>query len=833
MKTSMHLKKLRPSLMVAILGLLLGQLSAAPVISQVQFPSQVGKYSKFEVTFQIGSSVAQNVQWPYDVSPPAGVPAGTGISVDVLFSPDNWTTTYAQPAFYYQQFLDETRDGKPWFYPTGGFSWNGRFSPNKAGTWQFKIRAQDAGGSSESGPQTFAVTESPHPGFVRVSSRDSRYFEHDDGSHFVGLGYQASNLTETGFRTMQQNGIQLVRMWWTADSIFGSQWNPYVESRNSYLGYLPRTGLFAFTDNLTGQTSIKMRIDYEPAGNTDWFDGCRTLGVWGTPVEVKPNTDYRIKVTYRGFNITGPRNAAYPKYGFVVKTGGQVNTSFEAGSGTVLTNHGLDTPTSWGTLDGSWNSGGYNFLPYFFFVMENVTSGEVYVDTISMREDLGGGNYGPEIVHKPSMEHQNYFQQHSSYLIDKVVMWAEQYGVYLKPVILEKAEKIMRKIGFDGSFAGDNDAFFYGDYRNVTKVRWLQQAWWRYLQARWGYSPNIHSWELCNEGDPVSDRHFTMTDEMGKFFHSRVFGVPVGNGDGAKAAYSHPNAHMVTTSFWHSLPSDLFWANTRFPNVDYADVHAYISTGWQHNPAHETDAALYHLDYSADCRSNLDYFSAQRSLKTKPVIRGEAGIDRVTAQIENPDLARDVQGTWLHNYLWAGLDPGALHELYWWPNNRENQPGPDGQRGLHEIYRTCFDFLRTLPVNNGHYQDLQAGSSSQALRVVGQKDLVNGNAHLWIQNKQHTWRNVIDNVSISPASGTITLDGFSANSDYKVEWWNTYQLIVPGVSFRTDVVKASSTGMLTIPVAPLVTDVAAKVVKANGSTPPTAPTGLSVTDIKP
>jgi len=819
-----------------ILGFALGPLYAAPAISQVQFPGQVAKYSKFEVTFQIGSTVAQNLQWPYDPAAPAGIPAGGGISVDVLFTPDNWQTVYQQPAFYYQQFLDETRDAKPWFYPTGGFSWKGRFAPNKPGSWQFKIRAQDASGSSESQAQSFSVFDSSNPGFLRVSARDPRYFEFDNGTYFAGLGYQASNLTENGFRTMQQNGIQLIRMWWTADSIFGSQWNPFYESRNTYLGYVPRTGLIAFTDDLTGKTSIKMRIDYEPAGNTDWFDGCRAVSLWDTPTEVKPNTNYRIKVTYRGFNITGPRNTAYPQYGFVVKTGGQVNMSFEGGSGTALSNYGLNTPSNWGSLDGSWNSGTSNFLPPFFFAMENVTSGEVYVDTISMREDLGGGNYGPEIMHKPSMEHLNYFQQHSSYLIDKVMQWAEQYGVYIKPVILEKGEKISRKIGFDGNFAPDNDNFFYGDYRNVTKLRWLQQTWWRYLQARWGYSSHIHSWELCNEGDPVSDRHHAMTDEMGKFMHARVFGIPVASGDGVKAPYTHPNAHMVTTSFWHSLPSDQFWANTRYPNVDYADVHAYISTGWLKNTTYESDSALYHSDYSADCRQNLDYYSGQRSLKTKPIVRGEAGIDSVTAQIEQADLAKDSQGIWLHNYLWAGLDPGALHELYWWSNNRENQPGPDGQQGLHDVYRAPSEFLRSLPLNNGHYQDVQATSSNQVLRVVGQKDVLNGNAHLWIANSQHTWRNVVNNVSMTPASGTITVSGLAPNADYRVEWWDTYQLTVPLVAFKVDSTKASSTGSISIPVTSLATDVAIKISKSGSPSTgpgPATPSGLRVVGVTP
>ncbi|MFB3903315.1 MAG: hypothetical protein ACE15E_07670 [Acidobacteriota bacterium] len=809
----------------------LGGLEAAPSISQIQFPAQVSKFAKFEVTFQIGSTTAQNLQWPYDPAPPPGVPAGTGISVDILVTPDNWATVHAQPAFYYQEFLNETRDGKPWSYPTGNFSWKARFSPPTAGAWQFKLRARDAGGTSESPAQSFTVLDSSHPGFVRVSSRDPRYFEHDDGTFFPGLGYNLQpRLTEAEIQSFAANGIQLLRVWWSSLSIFGSQWNPYYELRNQYLGYVPRTGLVPFTDDTTGETSIKMRIDYEAGGNTGWFDGCRVIGTWGPPQEVKPNTTYRISVKYRGFNIAGPRNAVSPAYGFVVKTGvatpGQV---FEPGVGNVLTNYGLNTPSGWGTLDGSWSSGTRSFLPSFYFVMENVTQGEVYVDSVSLREHLGGGQLGPEILHKPSMEHHLYFQQHDSFWLDQIMSWAEQYGVYLKAVILEKDEKITKKIGFDGSFTNDSIANFYGNYRQVTKVRWLQQAWWRYLQARWGYSPNLHSWELCNEGDPAYGSHFALTDELGKFMHGRVFGVAVADGDGIRCQYRHPNAHLVTTSFWHSLPSNTFWANAKYPNVDYVDVHAYISTGWLNNPAHETDAALYHLDYSAECRKNVDYYSDQAGWPTKPIVRGEAGIDFVNTQAENPDLARDTQGIWLHNYLWSCLDPGALYEQYWWKNNLRSQPGPDGQPGLYEVYKSFFDFVRNLPVNNGRYADAAAAASDPGLRVVGQKNVTDSAAHLWIQNRQHTWRNVVDNVSIAPVSGTVTVSGFTPLAAYALQWWNTYQ----GGWSSNETVTASTTGTITIAVPPLVTDLALKLTRTAMPSAPAAPTGLKLQSIQP
>jgi hypothetical protein len=96
-----------------------------------------------------------------------------------------------------------------------------------------------------------------------------------------------------------------------------------------------------------------------------------------------------------------------------------------------------------------------------------------------------------------------------------------------------------------------------------TKVRWLEQAWWRYLIARWGYSPAVHSFEYINEGDPYNTSHYEAANAMAVYFDQ-----------------NDPARHMVTTSFWHSFPNKEFWSNPAFSAIDYADIHAYISTGW-------------------------------------------------------------------------------------------------------------------------------------------------------------------------------------------------------------------------------------------------------------
>jgi len=84
-------------------------------------------------------------------------------------------------------------------------------------------------------------------------------------------------------------------------------------------------------------------------------------------------------------------------------------------------------------------------LPRMFLVLENVTRGAVYVQEVSIREDLGNGRYGPEIMTSPPQS-TTIHPQKEAYALDKVVQLAERSGVYLKLVVMEKADDIYLKM---------------------------------------------------------------------------------------------------------------------------------------------------------------------------------------------------------------------------------------------------------------------------------------------------------------------------------------------------------------------------------------------------
>jgi hypothetical protein len=659
--------------------------------------SQIPRYDKFEITFQVNQVTATNLQFPYLSAAEANQYlsqfVNQGISVQASFLPPgqtNWALAYNQPAFYYQDFQTSTTNAT-YQYPLDSYSWKVRFAPNQVGEWRYKVSAIDAGGQTDSAEFTFSVTTSDNKGFIRVSPSDPRYFEYEDGTYFPGLGFNAgfARLESTAYmQQLKDNNINLLRAWMTPLSIYGNSWTSWQMMPVKYGGYLPLAPVNTYQEN----TSEPRQFMYFVAEGSNWFEECAFLGHSQPSPSLKPNTNYYIKARYKGNNITGPRLAGVNQYGFVVKVGGWQATCRDpynpatdpAFAQTVpITNYGVDS--SWNTIQGVWNSGNASRLPYLYMALENASSGAVYIESIEMKEMTGGTVANPtltgaNILDKPYPNELTYYAQRPSFKIDQIIENLKHYNIYLKTVILEKEDPLsIRLDAYGNPSTSDHADNFYGAPANCTSCRtqtaqrWLQESWFRYIQARWGYSTQIHSFELVNEGNPVHNGHFALTDEMGKFFRCRAFGISVPYTDSTACTYTHPNAHLTSTSTWHSFPVNPFWVNAKYPNVSYADYHAYVSTGWLRNSVYESDSALYHYDYSTNTLGALNTAAATAGTVTKPIIRGEAGLDPLTVQDQNAlGVNRDTQGIWHHNYLWAQLNAGATIESYWWVNEHIN-----------------------------------------------------------------------------------------------------------------------------------------------------------------
>jgi hypothetical protein len=401
------------------------------------------------------------------------------------------------------------------------------------------------------------------------------------------------------------------------------------------------------------------------------------------------------------------------------------------------------------------------------------------------------------------------FDQAASWRWDTILDRAAERDVFLKLVLLEKQDGIFGYIQPDGAIASEpSDDNFYGvnpgNWNTPTKVRRLHEYFWRYLSARWGYSTAVHSWELLNEGDPFSGYHYNQANALGRLIRA-----------------TDPNRHLVTTSFWHSFPADEFWANAAYPNVDYADFHAYIDTTWLNAPGDiidpvvrqqcgssnscyhnrmKDDSALYHLEHS---------LNAARRDPGKPVVRGEAGLTLPgTTQEPDPDLIRDRNGVWLHKYLFSQVNAGGLTDLYWFNDEIV-------ANNLYPVFKRFRDFMAGIPFSSGRFVDAGPTVSNSNLRAYGQKDTADNRAYLWIDNRTHTWKRVVNGQPPTPASGAVVVGGFTPNVTLPVQWWNTCSGQPPagctaGVS-STQNIAADGAGRITLTINNLTTDLAVKI----------------------
>lgn len=525
----------------------------------------VARYEKFEVEFDI-STVATHFNLPYDGAPPPGIQPGAGVTVDGLFSTDNWKTTVVQPAFYYQPYRYTQVKKLDHFTPDGAPRWMVRFAPRAEGDWQMRLRVRDAAGEAifpKTGALPFRVEaaggrfdglrNNPYTrhGFLRVSKNDPRYFEFEDGTPFLGVGYNAGSEgvvpVQQRYRNWQLNGIQFARVWMSGAGINASQWTPWAFPSQPFNFGLPATLLDSANHFDDSQFSFRLTPNY-PCLFTDFWQG-------GIPVE--PNTTYSLTVRAKLTDVT-PKDGA-PDAGFAIALGGWTGPKCSGLQADPLLPRRVGT-TDWFTDTVSLTTGkDGHYLNYLYLALQNVESGRANVDSVRLfrSDDPAQVN----LLRHPQADSHLYYDSMNAAEWDLLIEQAAEHGVFLKIVSDEKNEWIRNSIQKDGTIGKFSNNNFYA--ADDTAVRWLDQAWWRYLIARWGYSTAIHSFEFVNEGDPYNGYHYDAADAMARYFHE-----------------NDPSQHMVTTSLWHSFPNAEFWSNPGYSALDYADIHAYISTGW-------------------------------------------------------------------------------------------------------------------------------------------------------------------------------------------------------------------------------------------------------------
>ncbi|MEI6787275.1 MAG: DUF5060 domain-containing protein [bacterium] len=193
---------------------------------------QVPCYEKFEVTFDIPDRYANPFN-PEEVSVTATVatPDGKTNTIDGFHTRDYYRTV--------------TPTGEETL-PQGPSHWKIRYAPTQPGLYHYSLHVRDAHGSASWGPGVFVARPSTHPGFVRVSKTDPRYFEFDNGNYFFPIGHnirspfderfnsnfpwvkrwtEGTTAYARHFSAMHENGENMAEVWMAAWSL-GLEWSP-------------------------------------------------------------------------------------------------------------------------------------------------------------------------------------------------------------------------------------------------------------------------------------------------------------------------------------------------------------------------------------------------------------------------------------------------------------------------------------------------------------------------------------------------------------------------------------------------------------------------------
>ncbi|MHB1458148.1 MAG: hypothetical protein ACYC0V_14660 [Armatimonadota bacterium] len=516
---------MRKFLIIVILLLIFAHASsAAPSFQLLSSPTQVGRYEVFQSTFEL-NTVATNYYWPYETNPPASIPAGVGVTVEAIFTNSNTNTVITVPCFYYQDYdrkLIGSSSTDESVIPNGTPYWMVRFSPPELGSWHFQLKATDASGTtiypSESGI-SFDCISSNNKGFVTVSPTDSRYFELSDKTPIASAGvnirpgstYDADRLMQS----LGDNSVKIVR--WLMS---------YRGSVNPFSGG-----------------------DYAVKGGPQWEFSLNISTNGGS----QPGDRYSV--------ILVPGNSTYQRIyldaGTEYRYTGYIKASGVSGSGIIpYIGNNQGTPVT-GTT--GWQTFTLSYTPsvsgiYEIGVKNDGSAGTGYFDNVSLvAKKPSDTDWSSNYLSKGDFEFQNYMDPKESWKVDHIFQAAKDNGVYLKTVISEKQETCLGSINSDGSTGERLDDNFYAS--NTHPSRWLQQTWWRYIIARWGAYSAVHSWELCNEGDPFNSNHYNAANALAAYMKA-----------------NDPYKHLVTTSFWHSTPMN-FWKTSL---CDYINTNEYL-----------------------------------------------------------------------------------------------------------------------------------------------------------------------------------------------------------------------------------------------------------------
>ncbi|MBM4093391.1 MAG: hypothetical protein FJ276_28865 [Planctomycetes bacterium] len=648
---------------------------------------QIGQYERAEMRIHTGDSIRSSNAFD---------PAEFDLGIDVT-TPGG--TVLRIPAFFCQEYERKERRGdrdrRVWLYPVGTGVWKARFTPTEVGTHTIIARSVSPHGVMVSSQVTVRCVPSQQKGFVRVSKSDRRYFEFTNGQPFFPIGQNLAFIgasqhvrfdnVEDFFEKLASNGANYLRIWTCCHD-----WALAIEA--------PQSG---WTRSWTSDSPV-VPVPDGPPGSAERcvalaarrdapcrFSPCH-------PVAVRPSTAYALRGALRRDGNPSVR---------VAFTGYDNDVSLSESAG-----------QQWQPFEIRFETGADQlWMDAISFIVAG--SGSAWLKDLSLREAAGGPELlGEADVSRPQRGHYNPIDCH---MLDQIVAAAARHGIYLQLCLIAR-DLYMRDLKDPESPA----------YEQAIRDA---QRLLRYAVARWGYSPQVVTWEYFNENDPglPTDRFY---GELGTYLET----IDV-------------YRHLRATSTWHPSPRD--W---KHPQLDVADLHFYLRPEKNRRFEDEVEAAV---GQAALLREHAP---------GKPALISEFGLAdlqwRATSEMRDSNSLADF-----HNGLWASALSGASGTaMFWWWERLD-------QKNAYPHYRPLSSFLADIPWTTARLQRIDAAcQSDNPLRLVGLQN--NRQAYFWLFDPRASFEStVIRQTTVESIRGaTVEIRGMEPGS-YAIQWWDTWQ----------------------------------------------------------
>ncbi|MCC6445434.1 MAG: DUF5060 domain-containing protein [Armatimonadetes bacterium] len=711
----------------------------------------VAQYAKFELTLDLSATYTN----PFDPEE---------IDVTARFTSPSGKE-YLVPGFIYHNYTRTLKGGRERLLPEGRPAWKVRFAADTPGRWRYIVTVKDRTGAASSGEKTVTVVRSENRGFIRRSAESRHYLRFDSGKPYFPIGENVSWAGDAGtfdydtwFKHLGAAGGDFARIWLVYWNM-GLEWTDNKVESKSGRGQFYGLGKYSLDNG--------WRLDYllDLAARC----GVYTMLTVGYHGEVQEAHDFFGSEAF----IASPYNAAW---GGPCASAADFWTSETARKLYKRKLRYLVARWGWSTQVQSWEFWNEVNAPAPW-----VAEMARYLRSIDPYRHLITTTYGhPDVWRIPEID----FTQTHHYGDTGNI--PDSAGPLSEDCIAHTAQfpkpHLVAEFGIDWR-ADDGKYDPSGEGVNLHNGIWASALsrgmggamiwyWDGYVEPKNLYH-HYTALRRFADGIPWQKTNFEIariTDPV----------MPGGQDRFRELAFTPGGG-------WGKSPRTQFTVrdNGRIEEGDI--VNAYLGSPTK---TELSNAYIFHVDYPQDGTFSVRVGTVSSRARLRISVDGQAAFER--EYLAGPA----GKGPWKSSRFLKEYH--VYQSLY---DQEETVPVATGKHAIRienlegdwiELNRFVFN-----PYRSSRYANLRALALASPTLAL-----------LWVQNRDHTWRNRLDGKPIPPVAGaSLELKGLPDGA-YRLEWWDTYT----GKPFRT-AEGVSRSGTLAVAIPEVAKDIACKIIR--------------------